>query len=215
MVYQVGLTRKKQEARERLSEKQHQPEPSLDLERAGDAETTHAAPATGGADGDQTVGDPALATGGAKTTNAPPATSVNDPDQTDGAPAPATGDAETTTPAPATGGVDAPSAAPSVLPNLFESGSRVFTIAAKNKDKLDSQEGEVVGAPLTHHYKVKLLTGPMKGEIVKFYHDKVTLKAPPPAPMQDEPTTSGATASDAAPTRRSEDFESLADLFST
>ena len=192
------------------------------MERASNGETTHAdaAPATRGDEPDQTVEAPAPATGGAETTNAPPATSGNNPDQADGAPAPATGDAETTIPAPATGGVHAPNAAPgvngaSVSPNLFQSGTRVSTIAVKTKDTLDSQEGEVVGAPLNHHYKVKLLTGPMKGEIVKLYHDKVRLKAPPPGPMQDEPTTSGATGSDAAPTRKSEDFESLADLFST
>ncbi len=47
-----------------------------------------------------------------------------------------------------------------------------MTTSAKHKNKFDKQKGVTVGAPLTHHYRIKLSTGPCKGQTHKFYHDK-------------------------------------------
>ena len=213
----------KKEAKDKQLKIQSQPEPSPVTEHAvGPAETTNAAPATVGADDGQQDTSTAPATGGAETTDTTPTTIGNNPNHTEGAsePSPATGGD-----APATGG-DAP--ADDTSNGLFEVGTAVRTTANKHKDKLDNQEGEVV-ALLTHHYKVKLLTGTSKGETVKLPHDKVTLLQPPP--IATESTTGGAAGSDATPSnagshggaagaeqandadQRSEDFESLQHLF--
>ena len=90
---------------------------------------------------------------------------------------------------------------------------------------------------LTHHYKVKLLTGPWAGDTVKdtvkFVHDKVTPLQPPHVATDNESTTGRAAGSDAAPINAdshggaaggeqtnvanppAQDFESLAHLFLT
>lgn len=65
---------------------------------------------------------------------------------------------------------------------LFKVGDHVVTHAAKSKDSFDMQDGEIVGV-LAKHYKVKLFTGLVKGEVKKFFFRNVTLKNPEPEPI--------------------------------
>ena len=70
----------------------------------------------------------------------------------------------------------------------FKVGDRVIGIATKFKESFNDQECEVI-AVLSKHYKVKMLTGPARNDIHKYYHAAVKVIHAQPAPLgeSDQP----------------------------